>query len=90
MNTQYHVLDLMSIQPNLHHNELIFEHFLEPFYIFENVNHNIPVANVRILHELTNNSNCITNIRSCNKETDEFSHQPYIFLYLKNFTLVQN
>ena len=33
--------------------------------MFKNANHNIPMVNLRILHELTNNFNFIRDFRSC-------------------------
>lgn len=48
---------------------------LDPFWQIWECKSQFMIINVSILHELTNNSNYIRNIRSCNNEVNEFSHQ---------------
>lgn len=51
------------------------------------------MVNARILYELTKNSNCIRNMKSCNNEINKFSLQSptdYIYLGLKKFSLVHH
>ena len=56
----------------------IADFVLEPFEVYKDANNNIPVINVRSLHKLTNYLFYKKQVRSSNKEINEFSDKSYV------------